>query len=579
MLRLSPQRMLIGLLIVLSVPFANSAQAEEIFHESTGHGIDFVHTNGMTGRYYYLEVVGSGGALFDYDGDGDLDVYLVQSALLGGDRTWRDATIPWLGDTPPGDRLYRNDTEREGGPLRFTDVTRETGIVATRYGMGAAAADYDNDGDVDLYVLNWGENQLFRNDGGGKFTDVTEASGTGDALWSVSASFVDMDQDGLLDLYVVNYLDWALIAHKTCLTERGEPDYCLPSNYRPVSDRLYRNLGNGRFEDVSEPSGIAAVRANGLAVVSGDFDADGRTDLYVANDLMPNNLWLNRSSEGTVRFVDDGLMVGAALNRHGKAEASMGLDAADVSDDGRLDLFMTHFRRESNTLFVASGEGATLSFEDQTVEFGLEGPSWDHTSFGTRLVDVDNDGDLDLVVANGAVTYLPGQDRTAKAFPLDEPNQLFLNQRVDDRTRFVPVPLAKVEDPGVSRSTLIGDLDNDGDSDLIVTNNSGAPHVLENRLGQDAAWIGLELRAGKRDAQGAVVTLPDLGGLPRVARSDGGYAASDDPRLILGLGETAKAPERIRPVVLWPSGRKERFGPLAGGRYHRLLEGTGTISP
>ncbi|HUP43623.1 MAG TPA: VCBS repeat-containing protein, partial [Thermoanaerobaculia bacterium] len=352
-------------------------------------GLDFVHFNGMTGEYYFPEMMGSGCALLDYDGDGDLDVYLVQGALLGPDDTMADALFPYPGPGRPRDRLYRNDPVRlpDGSwEPRFVDVTEASGLDVTGYGMGVATGDYDGDGDLDLYRTSYGPNQLWRNDGDGTFTDVTAEAGVDDPRWSVSAAFLDYDRDGRLDLYVVNYLEFDVAANPRCFTQSSRRDYCGPADFPPVPDRLFHNRGPApdgasggvTFEDVSAASGIAAARGPGLGVVAADFDGDGWTDLFVANDGQVNFLWRNqgpgpKGGPGGVTFRDEALLAGVALNREGRAEAGMGVDAADFDADGDLDLFLTHLAGETNTLYVNDGSG---QFQDRTLEHGLGAPSF-----------------------------------------------------------------------------------------------------------------------------------------------------------------------------------------------------------
>ena len=558
-----------------------AGEGEALFVDATkSAGLDFRHWNGMSGQLYYPEVVGAGAALFDYDNDGDLDLYLVQGALLGaGDPA--AATTPWTGEWPPRDRLYRNDLEsgEDGASVRLVDVTEESGIEATGYGMGVVAADLDNDGWVDLYVLNLGRNELWRNEGDGTFTDRTEASGTGDPRWSVAAAAADYNGDLDLDLFVVNYLDFSLANHKTCLTERGEVDYCLPGAYRPAPDGLLANDGAGRFEDATARAGLTAARpGNGLGVLAADLDGDGRLDFYVANDLMPNHLWINR---GGGKLVEDGLIGGAALNAAGEAEASMGVAGGDYDGDGDLDLFLTHFHRETNTLYRNDSKPGTAEFRDRTNAAGLGRPSWDATSFGTAFVDLDNDGWLDLAAVNGAVTFAAGRPRTEEnPFPLDQPNQAFLN--VADGAggrRFEPAPGGLLDGaaPLVSRGLAAGDVDNDGDVDLVVTNNNGPARLLLNQAPADGAWFGvaplLDAERGRRPASGVTVRFHRTGAAPlvRLAGGGGSYASWGDPRVAVPAGGAGI--DRVE--VRWTDGTVEEWPAPPLAAYTSLVRGSG----
>jgi hypothetical protein len=556
---------------VATAPVA-AAPPDALFSEiAEQSGLRFRHFNGMSGRLYYPEVVGSGGALLDYDGDGDLDVYLVQGAMLGPDLTPEQALFPPVGDGPPRDRLFRNDL-RTDGP-HFVDVTGASGIDSRGYGMGVATGDYDNDGHPDLYVTNFGANELWRNRGDGSFENVTESAGVGDRRWSTSASFVDYDGDGWLDLMVANYLDYSYGRHKVCVSERGERDYCLPKSYRPAEDRLYRNRGDGTFRDVTREAGMAGALGNGLGISTADFNGDGRVDIYVANDLTPNMLWLQQADGG---FVEDGLMSGSALNADGRAEASMGVDAADFDGDGDVDLFMTHFNRETNTVYLNDGTGF---FVDATDAAGLGAPSWKFTSFGTGFFDYDLDGWLDLLVVNGGVTFPPGVDRALDSFPLDEPNQLFRNlggSRFEDVTAAAGSAFELSE---VSRGAAFGDIDNDGDTDVLVSNNNGPARLLRNEADVDLPWVGLRLvtGAGRRDALGARVEVRS-GDTSRWRQgsADGSYASANDPRVLVALGEAgATRPASVSATVVWPDGSREIFEQVPVGRYSELRAGGG----
>ncbi len=551
---------LLGVTIALSV-LPPGARGEDVpfVDRAAESGLDFVHFNGMSGELYFLETMGSGGALVDYDNDGDLDVYLVQGAMLGPGKTLADAIVPPVGPTPPSDRLFRNDSE--GGELVFVDVTERSGIEATGYGMGVAAGDYDADGWVDLYLTNFGSNQLLRNRGDGTFEDTTMRAGVDDVRWTVPAAFVDYDRDGLLDLFLANYVDFTFSRRVHCSLPTGAPDYCAPLSYRPVPDRLLRNRGDGTFEDATRRSGIDSAFGNGLGVVTADFDGDGWIDVYVANDMMPNQMWINQG-DGTFR--DDGLIAGSAVNAEGQPEASMGVVVGDVDADGDLDLFMTHLQGETNTLYLSDGQGG---FTDETRRSGLGQASWTATSFGTAWIDIENDGWLDLIVVNGAVSTIEALVRAGDPYPLHQPNQLFRNLGAG---RFEEISAATGELFGlseVSRGVALGDVDNDGDSDVLLANNAGPARLLINQRGQDAAWLGVRLLAGSgSDALGARVTVARAAGtdLERRVQVDGSYASSSDPRVLVGLG---REPTVDRLELVWPDGRRRRWIDPELGRY------------
>ncbi len=555
---------------------AGPAQAGDWFVDRAGEtGLDFFYYNGMSGEYYFVENLGGGVALLDYDNDGDLDVYFTQGHMLGRGKTWKDALFPPPPDYPMTDRLFRNDLMiRSDGTrvLRFTDVTRAAGIDARGYGMGVAAGDIDNDGDVDLFVTNWGRNQLWRNEGDGHFKEITEAAGLGAPGWGVSAAFADYDRDGDLDLYVANYVHFDTEKNKRCYGLNGAPDYCSPQQYKPMRDRLYRNRGDGTFEDVSESSGIAKQAKPGLGVIAADFNADGWIDYYVANDGETNNLWINQK-DGT--FKDEGFLAGVAVNMEGAAEASMGVDAGDFDNDGDEDLFMTHLLGETNTLYVNDGQGW---FEDRTLAIGLGAPSKGYTAFGTAWFDYDNDGWLDLIVANGDVRVMPILARQGDKYPLRQPNQLFRNRqgkRFEDVTARAGKVFARSE---VSRGVAVGDIDNDGDLDAVIANSNGPARLLINQAGNAQGWLGLRLvDSHGRDAYGARLRI-DLDKGPtlwRRVRADGSYASAHSPRVLVGLG-------RARPkavTITWPDGGQERWNDLNTGQWHTLRQGKGQALP
>jgi hypothetical protein len=532
-------------------------------------GIDFVHFNGMTGKFYQPEIMAPGVALFDYDNDGDLDVYLVQGRLLG---TGTPLIPPPPG--PLGDRLYRNDLEvRADGSraLHFTDVTSQSGIAARGYGMGVAAGDIDNDGWVDLYLTGFGRNQMFRNNGNGTFTDISKQSSTDDpASWGVSAAFVDYDRDGLLDLFVGHYLNYTLQTHTPCFGPSGAPDYCRPEVYRAQPNRLYHNLGAGRFADVTIASGVASAFGPALGVIGADFNDDGWPDLFVTNDEQENQLWINQH-DGT--FVNTALVAGAALGASGERKANMGVDAGDFDGDGDEDLFVTELINQGSSLWVNDG---AANFEEQSARLGIRGPSLPFTGFGTAWFDFDNDGWLDLLAVNGEVNQnVKTLSRKNDPFPLGQRKQLFRNVggRFDDVSAKAGTVFGLVE---AGRGAAFGDIDNDGDTDVLVGNDAGPTRLLINEIGNRRHWIGLRLVSSslKRDMVGSrlEVTPPSGRALWRRARADGSYGSANDPRVLVGLGRSSD-PVRIR--VLWPDGKSETFGSIAVDRYTTLTQGTG----
>jgi hypothetical protein len=532
-------------------------------------GLVFTHFNGGSGNDTLAEIMGSGAALFDYDGDGDLDVYVVQGTMLDGPIS--GARPPWRGSGRPVGRLFRNDlvVKPDGTRvLAFTDVTEGAGLAFEGYGMGAATGDIDGDGRVDLFVTCLGSNRLFRNRGDGTFEDVTKKAGVDDTRWSTSATFVDYDRDGFLDLYVARYVDFETSPKKVCLAASSARDYCGPQAYKPVPHRLFHNRGNGTFEDASERAGVARESGAGLGVVAADVDGDGWPDLVVANDGNPSFLFVNRR-DGTFR--NDALMAGVAVNAEGRALAGMGVDAGDFLGDGREHVFVTNIMQDPAALFVNEGDGL---FSDRTIAAGLVPGTVGRTGFGTGWFDWDNDGWLDLVVANGAVLKLPGQLRARDGLPLRQANVLFRNTGAgtfEDAT----VRAGKAfTTPDVGRGLAFGDLDNDGRTDLLVTNNSGPVRLFLNREAGRNRWCGLRLvsRTGG-DALGARVEIRRPGAKPlwRRAHADGSYLSASDPRVVVGLGPSGAA-SGLR--VHWPDGSAEDWPAPPLGRYTSLRQGT-----
>ena len=542
---------------------AASARAVEWFTDvAQASGIDFTHVNGATGKFYYPEILPPGVALFDYDNDGDLDAYLVQGHRLDDPKT----------DPELRGRLYRNDlTVSADGTrsLRFTDVTAQSGINAVAYGFGVTTGDIDNDGFVDLYLTNFGGCQLYRNNGNGTFTDITASSGTANQPgFAVSAAFLDYDRDGLLDLYVGNNVNYRGLDKETvCPNPAGARDYCPPQIYGGFRDRLYHNEGRGRFTDVTAKALPGLKPRPALGISTADFDGDGWIDIYVADDGEDNMLWLNQRN-GT--FKESALMSGAAVTAEGKAEASMGVDAGDFDNDGDEDLVMTELTGQGFNLYINDG---AARFRDAGALSGLGPASNQYTGWGTRWFDYDNDGLLDTFSANGTIITLEGHEKVT--FPYDQHRLLFRNLgtgRFEDVTAKAGAAFALSES---GRGAAFGDVDNDGDIDILVGNDAGRARLLINNVGNTSHWIGLRLTgAGGRDMLGARVgvTAADGKTLWRRAHADGSYASASDPRVLIGLG-SANGP--VRAQVVWPDGKQETFANLPANAWTTLKQGSG----
>ena len=534
-------------------------------------GLRFTHINGASGGLYYPEILPPGVALFDFDNDGDLDVYVAQGYPL--DPAARARTSPAGRDmsTEHRGRLFRNDLRilPDGSrELHFTDVTEASGLEPHGYGMGLATGDIDNDGFVDIYLTNFESCQLFRNNGDGTFTDITTTSGTANVPgFAVSAAFLDYDRDGLLDLYVGNNVNYDLANKTVCPNPAGAPDYCPPQIYGGRPDRLYHNIGHGKFVDVTSSALVGGKFGPALGVSTADFNGDGWIDIYVANDGEDNLLWLNQHN-GT--FKEVGLTAGVAVTAEGKAEASMGVDAGDFDNDGDEDVFVAELTGQGSNLYVNDG---SARFRDASAMSGLGPLSLAFTGWGSAWFDFDNDGNLDVMTVNG--TIIAQETHKDRPFPYDQKKLLFRNAGVG-RFESVGERAGAVFARSDSwRGAAFGDVDNDGDVDVLVGNDAGPLQLLINNIGNRNHWLGVRLvGVGGRDMLGARVEVvrPGRPTLLRRARSDGSYASANDPRVLAGLADSTSRPT-IR--VRWPDGRQEEWVDVAIDQWTTLTEGTG----
>ena len=491
-------------------------------------GIEFRHVNGESGKKYFIEPIGSGVALFDFDNDGDLDLYLVNGSDLPG------ATS----SIPPTNCLYRND----GGT--FTDITTEASVGDTGYGLGCCVGDYNNDGFTDLYVTNYGPNVLYRNNGDGTFTDAPATAGVDGDRFSSGCAFVDVDADGYLDLYVVNYVQFDPDTNPEC-TRQGVRTYCTPEALPGAADVFYRNNGDGTFTDVSERVGVGTASGKGLGIVCGDVDNDGDVDIFVANDTTPNFLYRNERND--VKMTEDALFAGVALSDEGRAYSGMGANLGDFDNDGYLDIVITNFQDQTNSLYHNAQGGF---FTEMSFAKGIGERSLPYLAWGVDFIDFNNDGWLDLFIANGHL-----DDNIAEIDPIGtyaQPNQLFLSDR---GVRFSENPDAAIAQQKVSRGTAFGDIDNDGDIDIVISNLKDAPTVLRNDGGNASQWLTIKLIGThcNRDAIGARVTVVSEGLTQmREIKSGSGYLSQNDLRLHFGLS-AATSVDTL--TVRWLCGR------------------------
>jgi enediyne biosynthesis protein E4 len=529
-----------------AAPPSNTTEPGQPWFEDVAEraGIRFVHRSGHRDKFYLPEIMGGGAALFDMDNDGFLDLYLVQSGSLSSPA-----------DKAPGNRLYRNR-----GDGTFEDVTADSGADVAGYGMGVAAGDFDNDGNVDLYVTNFGANVLLKGDGHGHFTDVTAKAGVASSGWSTSAAFLDYDGDGYLDLFVVHYLNWQPSAEVECYSLTGVPDYCSPRTYDlPSSATLYHNNRDGTFTDVSDSAGLRAAVGNGLGVVAGDVNGDGRIDVFVANDGTPNQLWINKDGK---RFEDAALVMGCAIDLDGRPKAGMGVHMADVDGDGDLDLLVVNLDGESDSFY----RNERTFFRDDTSAVGLRTVSRPFTRFGTALLDFDNDGLLDIYEANGRVGR---QSELYSSDPYAEPNLLFRGLAGPRFEEVKPRGGTRSLLVATSRAAAFGDIDNDGGIDIVVANRDARPYLLHNIVAGRGHWVMFRVvDEHGRDAIGAEVTMTvGARAIHRDVRAAYSYLASNDPRVHVGLGkETAARNVSVR----WPDGSRQLFGDFPADRIVTL---------
>jgi enediyne biosynthesis protein E4 len=543
----------------LALFVAVTSNSDVQFSDATSTaGIGFTHQNSATSNKYLLETMGGGVALLDYDNDGRLDVFLTNGAKILDPMP--DGRQPDKSDPKFWNRLYHQTPDHT-----FVDVTEKallTGMPQNRYGMGAAVGDYDNDGFEDLYVTNYGANTLYHNNGDGTFTDVTDRARVAAGGWSASAGFFDYDNDGKLDLFVTRYVDWSFQNNRYCGEKKpGYRSYCHPDNYDGVTDLLYHNNGDGTFSDASEKSGIAKYLGKGLGVSFADYDDDGFVDIYVANDSVQSFLFHN-NGDGT--FAEVGLLTGVGFNEDGKTFAGMGVDFADYDNDGRPDIFVTDLSNERYRLFRQNPDG---SFRDVTNSTGVGGATQLFSGWSTRFFDYDNDGWKDLFVAQGHV--MDTIDKTAANLTYQQSPLLLRNES----GRFVPVDAGKaLQQPWAGRGAAFGDLDDDGDIDIVLSNVGQHAVVLRNEGGNRNNW--LEIRTvgtrSNRDGIGSRVKVVSTSGLTQhfTVTTAVGYLSASDKRLIVGLGRDADALVEIR----WPSGAIQRFGNVKAGQVLTATE-------
>jgi enediyne biosynthesis protein E4 len=551
-------RVILALTLVLATVSTSEPQFSDV---TPKFGIDFTHANSATSNKYLIETMGGGVALLDYDNDGRLDVFFTNGAKL--DDPMREGALP-----DKSDRQFWNHLYHQRGDGTFEDATEKARVKGTGYGMGVAVGDYDNDGFADLYVTNYGGNTLYRNKGDGTFEDVTARAGVGGGGWSASAGFFDADNDGRLDLFVTRYVEWTFATNRYCGEKKpGFRAYCHPDNFNGIANLLYRNNGDGTFTDISSKAGIADANGKGLGVAFADYDDDGFIDVYVANDSVQSFLYRNEGRGGRepIAFTEVGLLAGVGFNEDGKTFAGMGVDMADYDNDGLADIFVTDLSNERYRLFRQNKDH---SFRDQTNLSGVGGVTLPFSGWSTRFVDYDNDGWKDLFVAQGHV--MDTIEQTSPNLGYLQPPLLLRNES----GRFVRVmPGDAFRANWAGRGAAFGDLDNDGDADIVISNVGQTAIVLRNDGGNRRNWIGIRAVGTKsnRDGLGCRVKVVSASGLTQhfTINTAVGYLSASDKRLLVGLGDDATA---ARIEIRWPSGIVQTFTQVKAGQILTATE-------
>lgn len=549
------RNMMLLLVIWWGIP-GGAVRAAIVFNDVTRQtGIDFVHTDGSTGSFYVMETVTAGLALFDYDGDGDIDIYFLNSSALKGT----------VSKTAAKNALYRND-----GRWKFTDVTEQSGLGDSGYGLGVAVGDYDNDGDQDVYLNNHGPNALYRNNGDGTFTNVTIQAGVGNGdQMGAGTCFLDMDKDGDLDLYVSNYLKFSYGRHVISMAG-NVPKYMGPPYYPPTSDTLYRNNGDGTFTDVSDEAGISRHLGAGMGMVCSDYDGDGDTDIFVANDISEGNFLFR--NDGTGKFDEIGLQAAVAYDLHGDEQGSMGVDVGDYDNDGFFDFYVTSYQRQLATLYKGLGDDA---FEDVTRMTGAGAGTLTNVTWGTSFVDFDNDGDRDIFVACGHLQ--PNIEQYDDNSTYFQSNLLLMNT---GDGKFIDVS----EESGAgmkvklsSRGAGFDDLDNDGDVDVVILNSRREPTILRNDSPSKGHWLQVCLQGVKTNHDGIGANVKVVAGdlmLVDEVHSGRGYQSHYGTRLNFGLGNRQKI-DRVE--VHWIGGGVDVLEDIPVDQCLMITEGSGKV--